>query len=82
MSNEINGYSLFNDIEDKELQERNRAVVMTNMAETYTKKGKISLKGTGLIVQYFNAIPEEQRASLYKKFESTMLERGYNVSQR
>jgi len=81
MKNELYGYSLFNDIEDQALQERNRAVVMANMAEAYTKKGKISLKGTGLIVNYFNEVPEPQRMALYKKFESVMLERGFNVSQ-
>jgi len=79
MKTEIYGYSLFNDIEDSDLQERNRAVVMSNMAEAYTKKGKITLKGTGLIVNYFNEIPQEKRQSLYQRFESTMKERGYVV---
>lgn len=75
--NEINGYSLFNDIEDSDLQERNRAVVMANIAETYTTKGKITMRGVALITKYFNEIEDSLRQSLYSRFEKVMRERNY-----
>jgi len=80
MKNEIYGYSLFNDLEDAALQERNRAVVMANIAEHYTKKDKISPKGASMIINYFNEIPVALRDSLYKRFEHIMkVERKYVV---
>ncbi len=75
--NEYNGYSLFNDVEDKTLQQRNRAVVMANIAEQYTQAKKITLKGTALILGYFGCIPQEERKPLYEVFEKTMKERNY-----
>lgn len=79
-NNEVYGYSLFNDVEDKQLQERNRAAVMSNIAETNYKNEKISEKGAAIIIQYFNQIPEGERMSLYNKFVSTMNERGFQIA--
>ena len=77
MNNDYRGFSLFNDIEDKELQLRNRAVVMSNIAEQYTKAKKITLKGASLILGYFDCIPNEERKTLQDRFENTMKERGF-----
>ena len=71
---------LFNDIEDEELQSRNRAVIMANIAETYTRNGKITPKGAVMILDYFNCIPTEQRDGLYKEFEQRMKERNFVVA--
>lgn len=75
--NEYNGYSLFNDVEDKALKQRNRAVVMANIAEQYTKAKKITIKGASLILGYFDCIPQEERKELEAKFTEVMTERHY-----
>lgn len=79
MRNEIKGYSLFNDIEDAGLRNRNRYVVLANMAEAHTKQKKITEKGTYLILSYFNEIPEADKKPVYDGFKQEMKERGYNV---
>lgn len=75
--NEYNGYSLFNDVEDQALKQRNRAVVMANIAEQYTKAKKITLKGSSLIIGYFSCIPQEERKELEAKFTEVMKERNF-----
>lgn len=76
--NEYKGYSLFNDIGDVNLRARNRAVVLSNIAEEYTNKEKrISSKGASLILNYFLLIPQEERNSTKERFAETMLQRGY-----
>lgn len=75
--NEYKGYSLFNDVEDKELQSRNRAVIMSNIVEHNTIKNKISPKGAGLALGYFNSIPPEERKVVEQKFEQRIKELGY-----
>ena len=82
MKNEINGYSLFNDIDDEALRDRNRAVVMANMADVYTdkKRKNITPRGSFLILSYFNAILPEQRKNLINNFMSMMKERGYETN--
>lgn len=77
MNNEYKGFSLFNDIEDKALKQRNRAVIMANIAEQYTKANKISLKGASLILGYFNEVPLNDRKELESKFTEVMKERNY-----
>lgn len=79
MKNDIKGYSLFNDIEDKALRNRNRYVVLANMAEAHTKQKKITEKGTYLILSYFNAVPEDDKKEVYSGFKDEMKRRGYNV---
>jgi len=77
MNNEYKGFPLFNDIEDVALKQRNRAVIMANIAEKYTKAKKISLKGASLIIGYFNEVPLEDRKTLEAKFTEVMKERNY-----
>lgn len=75
---EYKGFCLFNDIENSELRARNRAVVLSNMAEDYTnKEKKINAKGASLILGYFMQIPLEERNIVKEKFAETMLQKGY-----
>ncbi len=75
--NEFKGYSLFNDIEDKALQTRNRAVIMCNIIEQNTKKRLITPRGAALVLGYFQAIPEVERKEVQDKFDVMIKERGY-----
>ena len=81
MSNEENnykGFALFNEIEDRELRLRNRAVVMTNIAEDHSNKSKmISINGMGLIMGYFKSIPSDERNDQLNLFTQHMKERGF-----
>lgn len=77
MNKEFKGYSLFNDIEDKELQTRNRAVIMCNIVEQYTQKKLITPRGAALVLGYFQSIPEVERAVVSSKFDTMIKERGY-----
>lgn len=80
--NEFKGFSLFNDIEDKALQTRNRAVIMTNIVEQFTKNKLITPKGTALVMGYFNCIPEVERKDVMNQFEVQMKERGFVKSTK
>lgn len=74
------GFSLFNDIEDIDLRIRNRAVVMSNIAEANTNKDRnIRPAGVGLILGYFNSVPKEEKKATIEKFVSTMKERGFQL---
>lgn len=79
MKNEIRGISLFNDIDDANLRNRNRYVVLANTAEAHTKQNKITEKGTFIILSYFNAVPEADKKSVYDGFKAEMERRGYSV---
>lgn len=75
--NEYKGFSLFNDVEDKELQTRNRAVIMCNIVEHNTKDKKITPRGAGLALGYFSSIPAEERKGVEEKFEELIKGAGY-----
>lgn len=75
---EYRGFALFSDIEDKELQSRNRAVVLANMMQDHmNKQKKLQGKGAALVLGYFNALPEEERASVKEAFTIAMKDRGF-----
>lgn len=77
--NEFKGFSLFNDIEDIVLRTRNRAVVMTNMAEDHMdrKTKRINPKGASLILNYFSLIPVTERNAAKESFSQDMASRGF-----
>jgi len=75
--NEFQGYTLFNDIEEAALRNRNRGVVMSNMAEFHMKDKKISPKGALLIIGYMKSVPEVDRISVMKEFSEQMEQRGF-----
>lgn len=74
------GYELFNDIEDKNLRNRNRAVVLTNIAEDRTRNRLISANGAGLILGYFKEIPDEDKNDVKERFTVEMKNRGYLIA--
>ena len=73
------GFALFTDIEDEALRARNRAVVLTNMALDHTKNQKISPGGAGLMLGYFRAIPEAERAITRQLFKERMKQEGFHL---
>lgn len=77
MTQEFKGFSLFHDIDDRDLRTRNQAVVLANMAESSSKSKKISANGMGLIIGYFDKIVPEDRETVRSKFMSFMKERGF-----
>lgn len=74
--NEFKGFFLFNDIEDIELRNRNRAVILTNIALAHTKNRKITAGGAGLILGYFNQILPGDRNDVQSKFVKHMQQEG------
>lgn len=83
MQNNYKGFSLFNDVEDQQLRTFNRARVLCNMAEDNTnKQKKISHNGAGLILNYFNQIPLEERALVQTEFAKQLAKAGFKVEQR
>lgn len=77
---DFRGFSLFSDIEDYVLRVRNRAVVLTNMAEDNSQSSLINAKGVSLILGYFQQVPEDEREDLTAKFKTTMAERGFRIT--
>lgn len=80
-NNNYKGFSLFNDIEDETLRDRNRGVTMANIVEmNYDNKAKkITPKGASLVIGYFNQIALEQRKKVSLVFERFLKERGFAV---
>jgi hypothetical protein len=74
------GFDLFNDIEDPILRNRNRAVVIANIAEDNTKNHLISPKGASLILGYFNEIPALDKTDVIERYKINMQERGYVIN--
>lgn len=83
-NNNYKGFSLFNDIEDETLRDRNRGVTMANIVEmNYDNKAKkITPKGASLVIGYFNQIALEQRKQVSLVFERFLKERGFAVRTR
>jgi hypothetical protein len=75
--NDYKGFCLFNDVEDDALRIRNRAVVLSNIAESNIKDKRINTKGVALILGYFNQIPMEERNHVKDKFKADMISRGF-----
>lgn len=78
MSN-FKGFDLFLDIEQNDLRNRNRAVVLANIASDHTKNGKISPVGAGLVIGYFNQIPLGEREDVKQRFSNEMNLRGFQL---
>ena len=79
MTNNYKGFSLFNDVEDKELQRFNRARVMVNMAQDHSKKGRINAVGSMLILGYFGQMPFEEREVIKAEFAKQMNNSGFKI---
>lgn len=70
-------FETFNDVENKELRVRNRAVVMANIWEDHSDGKKLSPLGTKLLFTYFNNVPEEEKKVTFDTFKSHMTVRGF-----
>lgn len=66
------GYELFTDVEDADLQARNRAVVLWNIFETNAKNGKASPKGVVDMIGYTKNVPGDQRKAMLHKFSEIL----------
>ena len=75
--NDYKGFCLFGDIEDEQLRTRNRATVLSNIAESNIKDRRINAKGIALILGYFNQIPMAERTPVKDKFKADMIQRGF-----
>ncbi len=73
------GFSLFNDIEDIDLRNRNRAVVLTNIAQDNVRNKMISPKGASLILGYFGLINPNERKDVQERFVINMAQRGMQL---
>lgn len=82
MNNNYKGYALFNEIEDPILRNRNRAVVLSNVAIDHTKKAtkRISPRGAAIVLGYFNSIPDVDKPDVQERFKQRMFEEGYELS--
>lgn len=74
-TNEYDGYSLFNDIEDATLRGRNRGVVMANMMETHMKSGKVTPKGMLSMLKYMSFVPLDERQVAMDNLKAQLKER-------
>lgn len=73
------GFNLFIDISDSHLRNRNRSMVLGNIALDYmSKKTKmVSPKGAALILGYFQNVPDEDKAEVQEGFKQRMFENGF-----
>ncbi len=72
------GYSLFTDVQDKQVQIINRGAIMANIVEEHVHNKKVSRQGLALILGYFNALLPIDRKSVKAAFEQHLTERGIN----
>lgn len=80
MRKSYKGFPLFAEIEDVQLRNRNRAVMMANIVQdNLTKNKRVSPNGAVTVMSYFQSIPEDERGSAYALFEQQLKERGFNV---
>lgn len=77
--NDFKSYALFNDLNDVSLRNRNRAVVLANIASDHIdrKSKRISAKGAALILGYFAHIEEADRDEVKANFADNMKQRGF-----
>lgn len=76
---EYNGYDLFMDVEDAELQARNRAMVLWNMFEENSKNGRANARGLTSMLGYIKNVPEDERAAAISKLQSIQTQQEGNA---
>ena len=79
MSNQIAGYSLFNEVEDKELQARNRANTMANIALDGRKGNDVTPSAFKHLIIYYQKIPFAERGKVFALFQKVLQERGFEI---
>ena len=78
-ANEYKGFSLFNDIEDVNLRNRNRAITLSNIASNHSKDRKIPPATAGMILNYFNLVDGKDKEDVMKRFMEEMNLRGFHL---
>lgn len=73
---DIKGYSLFNDVEDKEVQIHNRARTLVNIMEDHAVGKNVSGTGALICAAYFNNLPAEDREAVHSRAAVMLLEKG------
>lgn len=71
------GYSLFNEVENEEVRNRNRGRVMLNMYEDHCRDGVVDAAGLAIILGYFKEIPSAERAAALEMFTALCQHKGY-----
>jgi hypothetical protein len=69
--------SLFTDIEDEKIRNRNRGVVMLNIYEDHCKGSIVPAAGISSIIGYFKQIPDEERQDALSVFTQLCGDKGY-----
>lgn len=82
-NNKYKDVSLFNDVENRTLRNRNRGVVMGNYAMDGRERNKntISPKASANLLGYFKEIPVEERKEVMQFFLDYLAENGYTVTK-
>jgi len=74
MENEVQGYSLFNHIEDDEIRRKNRATCVINMVRSNMDGSIVSQYGMYLVMKYWSSLPEgEERGAVYSLVYSELI---------
>jgi hypothetical protein len=80
----VQGYSLFDDIEDRMLRIRNQGVSLRNMAVTHRAScgNKLKPEAMSLIMAYFTNIKEEDKALVMEEFTKHCEADGFEIEKR
>lgn len=73
----VDGYSLYNDIENLQLRCNNQGVALANILEDNMRNNKVSYEGVEFAKMYVDSVPEEHRMYVINKSKEVLLERGY-----
>jgi hypothetical protein len=71
--------SMFTEVTDSRVRNRNRAVMMSNLFEDNVPRGKstTSARGGALVMQYFSRVPDEDKGKVLEDYKLVMQERGF-----
>ena len=76
-NNEFKGYSLFNDVEEKDTQRYNRARILVNIMEDHSDaKRNVNLTGLMLCKGYFDLIEPEERDVILEETKKLLEKKG------
>lgn len=75
------GFETFDDVEDINLRNQNRATVLSNISEDHAKNHLITPKGMALILGYFQLIPVEDRVDVKDRYANEMRLKGWVISK-
>ncbi len=81
--NEIEGYPLFIDVEDRDLRIRNQGVSLRNMAVAGRSKhesGKIKASTGALLLQYLSHVSPKDKREVVAAFMEHLKADGFSIS--